>query len=78
MYTTIDFPTKKALKEAVAAFLAGTGPAVTFYQPGGYFPAEVHEDNKIYLEGPHYPKPHSWYAVAWVEGGVEGHIIKVQ
>jgi len=54
MYTTKNFKTKKALKEALAA-----GEIVTVYQPGGMFPARP---GKITLEGPHYPAPHTWYA----------------
>lgn len=63
MYTDRDFKTKKALKEAVAS-----GEQVTTYQPGGMFPAKT--DGVIALEGPHYPKPHSWYASAVVKGGI--------
>lgn len=61
MYTTIDFKSKKALREAVAA-----GVKVTVYQPGlGDVPA----NGRVALEGPHYPKPHTWYAEAVLEGG---------
>ena len=63
MYTDIDFKTKKALKEAV-----NSEKQITTYQPGGMFPAT--RNGKITLEGPHYPKPHSWYASAEVIDGV--------
>ncbi len=67
MYTDIDFKTKKALKEAVAQ-----GKKVTYYQPGlGDTPL----NGTIYCEGPHYPKPHTWYATCQVENGV---IVKVK
>jgi hypothetical protein len=63
MYTTINFRTKKALKEAVAA-----GEKVTVYQPspfGGHEPT----DGTVVLEGPHSPTPHSWYAEATLTNG---------
>ena len=62
-YAVIDFPSKKALKEAVA-----TGKPVEVFQPGPFGP-EV-KDGTAFLEGPHYPKPHRWYASATVKGGV--------
>jgi hypothetical protein len=69
MYTTINFKTKKALKEAVAA-----GMLVTVYQPGPFGGNEP-RDGKVCLEGPHYPEPHRWYAEAWLENG---HVVKVK
>jgi hypothetical protein len=63
MYTVKNFKTKKALKEAVAA-----GEQVGTYQPGGVFPAVL--EGKVYLEGPHYPAAHTWYAEAVVKGGI--------
>ena len=63
MYTVKNFRTKKALKEAVAA-----GQEVDTYQPGGFFPPKT--DGKIYLEGPHFPEPHRWYASAIVKDGI--------
>lgn len=69
MYTVIDFRTKKALKEAVAA-----GDCVEYYSLGmGLDPTPL--NGVIYLEGPHYPKPHTWYAEAVVKNG---HIVKVE
>ena len=63
MYTTENYASKAALKRAVAA-----GEKVTTWQPGGMFPAAT--EGQIYLEGPHYPAPHRWYASARVTGGV--------
>lgn len=74
MYTDTNFKTKKALKEAVALFLAGEGPEVTYYQPGPFGGNEA-KNGRIFVEGPHYPKPHSWYASCEVENG---HIVKVK
>lgn len=69
MYTTPNFKTKKALKEAVAA-----GEQVTFYQPGPFGGNEP-KNGRISVEGPHYPEPHRWYASCVVENGV---IVKVK
>lgn len=64
MYTTINFKTKKALKEAVA-----NGEKVTYYQPGP-FGGDEPTDGTIYVEGPHYPEPHRWYAECVIKDGV--------
>ena len=71
MYTRINFPTKKALKEAVA-----DGRPVRVKQPnadltGAYPP----ENGRITLEGPWFPKPHRWYAEATLENGL---VVKVK
>lgn len=78
MYARPNFKTKKALKEAVAA--AHANAAVSgdsgaqfprIFSPGP-FPAK---DNGVdYVEGPHYPAPHTWYAKVQVEAGC---IVKV-
>lgn len=62
-YTTINFKTKKQLKEAVAS-----GMTVTVYQPGG-LNVNLPKDGTVYLEGPHYPRPHTWYAQAELKDG---------
>ena len=60
-YVSPNFATKKALKEALAA-----GKPIDVYQPGlGTVPT----NGRIALEGPHYPKPHTWYAEAVMENG---------
>lgn len=64
MYTHTNFKTKKALIEAVKA-----GEKVTVYQPGP-FGGREQSDGTIYLEGPHYPEPHKWYAQATLKDGV--------
>ena len=72
MYTTTNFKSKKALKEAVAA-----GQQVGIYQPNQMFPDPRTEPNftgRASVEGPHYPKPHSWYASVELVNGV---IVKV-
>ena len=67
MYVSPNFKTKKALKEAVA-----NGKEVTVYSPGP-FPAK--QNGTEYVEGPHYPAPHSWYAQVTVK---DGKVIKVK
>ena len=69
MYTTTNFKSKKALKEAIEA-----GKKVTYFQPGPWGGNEP-KDGTFYLEGPHYPEPHKWYAKATAKDGV---IVKVK
>lgn len=54
MYVRPNYPTKKALRQAVK-----DGEEVTVFSPGP-FPAK--QNGTEYVEGPHYPKPHTWYA----------------
>lgn len=70
MYTTVNFPTKKALKDAVAA-----GKRIGVYQPNDMFGSGDKGTHTVAVEGPHYPKPHSWYATVTV---VDGVITKVK
>ena len=65
-YVDPNCKTKKELKERVA-----NGEHVTVFSPGP-FPAK--QNGTEYIEGPHYPKPHSWYAQVTVENG---KVIKV-
>lgn len=69
MYTTKNFKTKKALKEAVA-----NGEKITVFQPGPFGGNEP-SDGWVCLEGPHYPEPHRWYAEALLK---DGKVIKVK
>jgi len=62
MYTDTNFASKKALREALAA-----GKQITCHSPG---PWPCPDSGWISLEGPHYPKAHSWYAQARLEGGL--------
>lgn len=61
-YVEPNFKTKKALKEAVA-----NGEDVTVFSPGP-FPATQNGETSV--EGPHYPKPHTWYARVTVKDGL--------
>ena len=67
MYVTPNYPSKKALKEAVAA-----GLRVEIFQPGL---GDTPTDGTVTVEGPHYPKPHTWYAKVTVKNGA---VVKVQ
>lgn len=62
MYTDINFKTKKELLQALAG-----GAKLTIHSPG-IFPAP--RDGEVSLEGPHYPKAHTWYARATMKDGV--------
>jgi hypothetical protein len=64
MYTSINFKTKRELKDAVAA-----GKQVRVYQPGPFGGNEP-TNGRVALEGPHYPQPHKWYAEAELKDGV--------
>lgn len=61
MYVSPNFSTKKALKDAIA-----NGERVTVFQPNDMFGKtdEIRsaEQAEVSVEGPHYPKAHSWYA----------------
>jgi len=62
MYTCTNYRTKKALKDALKA-----GEVVLVFQPGPFGP-DV-KDGPGYLEGPHYPAPHTWYASCTIKDG---------
>lgn len=77
MYVEPNFSTKKQLKEAVAS-----GKFVSIYQPNDMFgkTQQVVERSKLEpvelsVEGPHYPKPHSWYARVTVK---DGRVVEVK
>ena len=61
MYTTTNFKTKKAFKEAVT-----NGDNVQVYQPGP-FGSGIESEGTFCAEGPHYPEPHKWYATIVVK-----------
>ncbi len=66
MYTETNFKSKAELKRALAA-----GDQIRCYSPG---PFPCPDNGSIALEGPHYPKPHRWYASATL---VDGLVTKV-
>ena len=62
MYVEPNFRTAKALREAVAK-----GERVSVFSPGP-FPAKT--EGREFVEGPHYPEPHRWYAQVEVREGL--------
>ena len=67
MYTSRNFQSKKELKTAVA-----NGEKVSYYQPGI---GETPMNGTIFIEGPHYSKPHKFYAQCEAK---DGFIVKVK
>lgn len=66
MYVVGNPKTKKALREMVAAGDAKLLAVGVFDNP--------YATGITYVEGPHYPQPHRWYAKVEVEKGL---IVKV-
>lgn len=66
MYVRPNFTTKKALKAALAE-----GKPVEVFSPGVYPP---NMNGTEFVEGPHFPKPHTWYAKVEVK---DGRVVKV-
>jgi hypothetical protein len=80
-YTVENFPTKKAFKEAVKAYLADfihakeAGASMVLMKPvrcynPGLGPDLSNYTGKIAVEGPHAPQPHRWYAEVELVNGV--------
>lgn len=68
MYTDPDFKTKSALNRAVKS-----GQKITIFQPGvGEHPKPT---GTYTISGPHYPKPHTWYANVTLQ---DGYIVKIR
>jgi hypothetical protein len=67
MYTVTNFKSKAALKDAVKS-----GQDVRLFAPGMGRP---NDNGTEYVEGPHYPQPHKWYAEVTVK---DGKVIKVK
>ena len=67
MYAGVNFKSKKAFKEAVAA-----GRKIGLYSPGFGVPKE---NGTEFVEGPWYPAPHSWYAIVEMKDGI---VVKVR
>lgn len=62
MYTTKNFKSKAEFKRAIAA-----GEKIRVYSTGYGNPPE---NGKCCVEGPHFPKPHSWYAEVTLKDGI--------
>lgn len=66
MYVNGNPKSKKALKEMIV------NGGVTVFQPGL---GTVPHNGVVYLEGPHYPEPHKWYAEGTMTNGL---LVKVK
>ncbi len=71
MYTTKNFKSKKALKDAIAA-----GERVTVFQPNDIRSNPTPANGEVTVEGPHYPAPHTWYATVLVEADVVRRVLR--
>lgn len=64
-YTRKDFKSGAELKRALKA-----GEKIEVYQPNGDITgATIPRNGTVFLEGPHYPKPHSWYLQGTMKDG---------
>lgn len=61
MYVRPNFKTKKSLREAVER-----GEDVLVFSPGL---GEPERNGEEFVEGPHFPEPHRWYAKVRTAGG---------
>lgn len=66
MYISPNFRTKKEFLAALAA-----GKEISVFSPG---PFDCPRSGSVGIEGPHYPRPHSWYASAVL---ADGRIVSV-
>ena len=67
-YVEPNCKSKAELKRRLAA-----GETINVFQPGPFSNALPNNGN-VSLEGPHYPKPHTWYATGKL---VDGKLVKV-
>ena len=63
-YCYPNYPTKKLFKLAV-----NTGDKVTVKENTPYGQEQI-ANGMATIEGPHYPKPHKWYATCEVKDGI--------
>lgn len=78
MYASRNFKTKKQFKQAVADWLkaeelraagaeGGLNQPITLWAPGI---GEPIANGREFVEGPHFPEPHTWYAEVQVKNGI--------
>lgn len=67
-YASGNPKTKKALKSLIA-----DGAEVRVFNPGI---GQAKQNGIEYIEGPHFPKPHSWYAQVEVTNGLITKVVK--
>ena len=63
MYVSPNFKSKAALKRALVA----GDVSISAFSPGP-FPCPI--NGTVAIEGPHFPKPHTWYASVMVKEGL--------
>lgn len=66
-YVNPNVTTKAELKRRL-----GSGLVTEVYQPGT---GTIPRDGRVFLEGPHYPQPHTWYAEGTMK---DGKLVKVK
>lgn len=64
MYVRPNYKTKKELKEAIAR-----GDHMEVFQPNNIFGTRIPDNGTVTVEGPHYPKPHTWRASVTIKDG---------
>lgn len=64
MYVRPNFKTKKELKKALKR-----GDNISVFAPGVQF-QDIPRDGTVYLEGPHAPAMHTWYAQGKMVNGI--------
>ena len=69
MYLSPNYPSKAAANRAIKA-----GEVVTVFQPNNIFNQYPPENGTVVIEGPHYPKPHTFYGQATIK---DGKVIKL-
>lgn len=70
VYSSINFKTKKAFKEAVL-----TGKKITLFQPNNMFNVPDPQNGEFVVEGPQFPAPHKFYAKCVVK---DGYVVSVK
>ena len=72
MYADGNPRSKKELKQWIAE-----GREVRAFLPNAEFTGfKTQTDGTAFLEGPHYPKPHRWYAQVTLRDGIIVGVVK--
>jgi hypothetical protein len=74
---TLTYMEKHGLLPSQLGSMIGAHPPrpVTYYQPGPFGGSEP-KDGRIFVEGPHSPEPHKWYAQCEAKDGVIVKVLK--
>ena len=75
-YTKKNYLTKKEFRQAFKEWKAGTSISspngIGVFQPGPFGPGVP--DGRTAIEGPHFPRPHTWYADVEV---LDGKVVRI-